>query len=168
MIKDVYKMKSNLPPVFGTEKILVAVDGSETSMRAVHYGNMFAGNSGAQLILLHVVQPPGFFGTSRSSTISVPSDSNLESHKKKSIEKAEKWIAKLASSITIESAKLKTQILDDSASSVAGAIVGYANQHRVDLIIVGNRGRGGFKGLIVDSLSQQIVDKAKCKVLVIK
>lgn len=37
-----------------------------------------------------------------------------------------------------------------------------------DMLVVGSRGRGGFKGLVLGSVSQQVVLHATCAVVVVR
>ena len=51
--------------------------------------------------------------------------------------------------------------------SIAEDIVAEAGERRSDLIVVGCRGRGGLKTLLVGSVSQAVIRLAECPVLVV-
>ena len=47
----------------------------------------------------------------------------------------------------------------------ANALISAAES--VDMLVVGSRGRGGFKGLLLGSVSHQIVQHSKCPVVIV-
>ena len=47
-------------------------------------------------------------------------------------------------------------------------IVNFANQHEVDLIVLGSRGLGGYARLLIGSVSNRVVHHANCPVLVVR
>jgi nucleotide-binding universal stress UspA family protein len=49
-----------------------------------------------------------------------------------------------------------------------GAIIDYAERGNVDLIVVGTRGKSGFKKVLLGSVAEDIVTYAYCPVLVVK
>jgi nucleotide-binding universal stress UspA family protein len=51
---------------------------------------------------------------------------------------------------------------------VAGAIIRYAEEHNVDLIVVGTRGRSSFTKLLLGSVGSAAVTYAHCPVMVVK
>jgi nucleotide-binding universal stress UspA family protein len=50
---------------------------------------------------------------------------------------------------------LKTELVV-TATSVAAAIVRYSEQHNIDLIVIGTRGRSGFKKLLLGSVASGV------------
>ena len=52
--------------------------------------------------------------------------------------------------------------------SPAPVIIDVAEEHGVDLIVMGSRGLGLVKGVLLGSVSQYVVENAKCAVMVVK
>ncbi|MGE3513217.1 MAG: universal stress protein, partial [Vicinamibacterales bacterium] len=55
-----------------------------------------------------------------------------------------------------------------TAVSPAAAIVEYANEAHVDLIIIGTHGRGGVAKLLMGSVAERVVRTANCPVLTVR
>jgi len=51
---------------------------------------------------------------------------------------------------------------------VVGSILEYAENEKIDLIVVGTRGRSGIKQLLIGSVAEGVVTYAHCAVLVVK
>lgn len=47
-------------------------------------------------------------------------------------------------------------------------IVDYAYEHQVDVIVIGNRGIGGFEKFVTGSVSDKVSKHAKCSVFIVK
>jgi nucleotide-binding universal stress UspA family protein len=60
----------------------------------------------------------------------------------------------------------KTIVL--TSNSPAHAIVSYANDAHIDLIVVGTRGRGGLEHMLMGSVAERVVRTAPCPVLTIR
>ncbi len=58
--------------------------------------------------------------------------------------------------------------IPEATTSVVETIVNQAVRENADLIIVGTRGLGAFKKLILGSVSNGVVSHAHCPVLVIR
>ena len=52
--------------------------------------------------------------------------------------------------------------------SIVSEIIEYAERENIDLIIMGTRGRTGFKKLLLGSVASGVVNFAHCPVLVIR
>lgn len=59
-------------------------------------------------------------------------------------------------------------ILIVSVSSIVGEIVGFADKEKVDLIILGTRGRTGFQKLLLGSVAEGVVNHSSCPVMIVR
>jgi nucleotide-binding universal stress UspA family protein len=153
-------------------KILVAIDGSEMSMKAAVYAIDIAKKDNSQLIALTVID----ISTARrvsSSFITAPTYGLKELEEKRkeaqqSLDKVEKLAAKENNTANNNNIQFKSEIIEDPTFRVGSAIVDYAERENVDLIVVGTKGRTGFKKMLLGSVASDIVTYAHCLVLVVK
>ncbi len=153
-------------------RILVTIDGSENSMKAAVYAIDIAKKDNSQLIALTVLD----ISTPRrvsSSFITAPTYGLKELEEKRkeaqqSLDKVEKLAAKENNTANNNNIQFKSEIIEDPISRAGSAIVDYAEQENVDLIVVGTRGRTGFKKMLLGSVASDVVTYAHCLVLVVK
>ena len=150
-------------------KILLTVDGSEQSMNAADYALAMAKkqDNNAQLIALHVLfSQTGYAYSTNMFGLVTPSSINelLQDAK----HEAQQWFDKIKEKMNENGdIQIKTEVVVSSTSVVA-AIVDYAEHEDVDLIIIGSRGRSGFKKLLLGSTASGVITYATCPVLVVK
>ena len=137
-------------------KIIVAVDGSEVSLRAAEHAARIAKQDGAGLIALHVVAVPPFEVQGQVA------DSYANARKD-----AKKWMKDVEEIAMRNGIGVKTEVLV-GAYSVVDAILGYAETTKADLIVTGTRGRTPSKRIVVGSVASGLVEYASCAVLVIR
>jgi len=136
------------------KNILVPVDGSEGSDRAITHAISIAEICEAKLNFLYVAN------INQLAINACLSDAILEAVTKagnvildRAMEMVPSGIAKEAFSET---------------GSPAVVILDFATSNNADLIVMGSRGLGIVKGVLLGSVSQYIVEQAKCPVLVVK
>jgi len=72
----------------------------------------------------------------------------------------------LCDEIAIPAAGIETRV-DVLESAAAPAIVQYAAQHDIDLIVIGTHGTSGFEHLLLGSVTEKVLRKARCPVLTV-
>jgi nucleotide-binding universal stress UspA family protein len=149
-------------------KILVAIDGSEHSMKAPEYAIGIARHNKAELIALTVLDITKIgYAASAFIASSMYGLDELERKRKE----AQEWLDKVGKLLASQKVKdddipFKSQI--EESMSVAGTIVDFAENQNIDLIVVGSRGRSGFTKLLLGSVASKVVTYATCPVLVTK
>jgi nucleotide-binding universal stress UspA family protein len=155
-------------------KILVAIDGSEISMKAAVYAIDIANRKGkeaenVQLIGLTVIELTNLSYSFFATASGYYEAEKLEVKRKEAQQSLDK-VEKLAVNNTNNNNKIqfKSEIIEDPISRIGSAIVDYAERENIDLIIVGSRGRSGFKKMLLGSVASDVVTFAYCPVLVVK
>jgi len=138
----------------------VAYDGSNDAAKATRLAASLSTTFDARLILVHVFSSPTI-ALSAASGMPGPDYGEMEVAAK---EAAEKVLSRGLQLITDSGARATGELIE--APSVVEAIVNYAENQKVDLIVVGTRGMTGFKKLILGSVSTGLISHAHCAVLV--
>lgn len=143
------------------DKILVGVDGSESSINAADYAAELAEEKGSELILISIAPEVPILAGSRSVSERVPElQSELERERKTMLENQ-----KVRLNEKFPELKITTMV---GTGSPSRNIVELSRNENVDLIIVGNRGRSGVATWMLGSVSRDIVESCTVPVLVVK
>jgi nucleotide-binding universal stress UspA family protein len=146
-------------------KILVAIDGSDNSSQAASLAIDIASKHGSELLVIHVLnitktfQAMGFYGVAHSKA--------LQNYVDEARMEAGLWFEKIKQEAKKVDVNVKTEVIEGPFSLVA-EIVNYAEQNKVDILIIGSRGRTGFKKLLLGSVAFGVVTYATCPVMVVK
>ena len=154
-------MNSNRIMARGFSKILLAIDGSESSRDAAHYAIELAKCNSAQLIAITVLHK----SLSSYGLAPAPNDSELDKEKQEL--KAKEWFEKVTHEAESTHINFRTELVDTQLS-IESAIVEYAEEEKVDLIVMGTRGLSGFKRLLLGSAALGVATYSTCPVLIIK
>jgi len=142
-------------------KILVAMhESSKSADKAVDYATRIAKDYNTILVVLYVVRTQA-----NLDTVTLPS--HVIDFKKQ----AQAYLTKISEKIhkhsdTENIVKVKTEIV--ASLKIADAIVDYAKDNHIDLIVVGPRGRSKLKSLVLGSVTSDVVRLANCPVLTVR
>jgi nucleotide-binding universal stress UspA family protein len=145
-------------------KILVGIDGSAASLEASRYAIAIAKRYNSQLIAIFVLHLHGIRSVS-STFITAPTYgvSGVEEEKRA----AQELLDRIKSEAHGVGVEVGTEIVG-GPTSVEATIVEYAEREGVSLIVIGTRGRTGFKRLLLGSVALGVVKYSHCPVMVIK
>lgn len=141
------------------KKILVAFDNAEKSKKAVTTAIEIAKYSKGEICLLTSVKMPSFISAASPDMIKV-----LENDSRKLFTEV---LKEYEEKIKKEGITVSSVILDESPGK---AIVRYAEKENIDIIVMGSGNRGSIGRLLegLGSVSNYVLQHAKCPVLIIK
>ena len=138
----------------GFRKILVALDGYPASLGAFKKAVEIAKTYGAEVVALQVEEDVPL----------LPAEKMMEAH-----------IDELVTSRPLDLAReygrragIEIKVIKKVGEPVAGIILETAEDEGIDLIILGDSRKSGFEKLYLGSVSQSVMENAKCPVMVIK
>jgi nucleotide-binding universal stress UspA family protein len=144
--------------------ILVALDGSESAGRALALAGDLAVRYGATLHLVHVVPRPMVVSEelrefARTERVDLPVAVEMSGLGQSII------AAGRAAAAAKKAHSVKTEVLSGDA---AERLLEYAREQAIDLIVLGRRGIGQIRGLLMGSVSWKVNSLAECPVLTVR
>jgi nucleotide-binding universal stress UspA family protein len=142
------------------KRILVPVDGSDTSLHALQTATRIAAESGGELRLVHVMDRTAYLtGYDPSGAASGALYEALNSS-------AKQILADGLAAARAAGAKAETAMVDELGTRLGDAVAKAATEWNADLIVVGTHGRSGPSRLLLGSGAEQIIRLAPVPVLV--
>ncbi len=135
------------PPRSAIKRIVVGVDGSDHSMRAVEWAAAQAQRSHDPLEIIAALDPGPQHLTGSDD------DQRMQDDIDEAKLRAQKRAPEIAVSSTTYEGPPELVLTRESAGA--------------DLLVVGSRGLGGFRGLLLGSVSRKCVHHSKCPVVVV-
>ncbi|MFV2032607.1 MAG: universal stress protein [Gammaproteobacteria bacterium] len=145
------------------KKILVATDASAASNRAVSMAAYMAACHDAELLIIHVIRD-----------MQLPAQMKEAPELEAFANKREDILRQVAETILHEAElrakkggakKVSTAI---GSGDPASSVIGFANRRNIDTIVVGTRGLGKVKGVLLGSVSRKITNNAEANCLVVR
>jgi nucleotide-binding universal stress UspA family protein len=146
------------------KNILVALDGSEPATRALALAVDLAVRYGATLHLVHVIPRPLVVSEelkdfARTEGVDLPVAVEMSGQGQSIL------AAGRASTAGKGLHNLRTEILTGDA---AEQLLQYAREQAIELIVLGRRGIGQIRGLLMGSVSWKVSSLAECSVLTVR
>jgi len=129
-------------------RIVVGVDGSEPAARALDWAAAEADRSGA-VLEIHTAYEPGYVFVSQDE---------IQEGMDGLVGEAAERVATLAPRVTTTT--------ETHEASPATVLIEASDG--ADLLVIGSRGFGGFKGLLLGSVSQKCSLHAKCSLVIVR
>lgn len=144
------------------QRILVPLDGSELAEQALPYATTLAQKFDAELILFRALQA--------YQIVPLPEFGVVPYEYEEIVEQAEgqarAYLEEVQERVREEDVRTRVAIL--KSQSVAEAIVDFAEQEEVDLIVKTTHGRSGLSRWVFGSVAIRVLEQAPCPVFLIR
>jgi nucleotide-binding universal stress UspA family protein len=132
-------------------RILVPTDGSATAEAAMEHAVDLATRYEADIHVLHVIDTLQY-------------DTSIESAVEPLRERGEEYVEQLVKTVPDTTISITTEI---EVGRPARSILAFVDEHDIDLIVMGTRGRGGLPRRLLGSVTSYVVTHAPVPVHVV-
>jgi nucleotide-binding universal stress UspA family protein len=152
----------------GMGRIVVGVDGSDGSRRALRWAADEARLRGADLEVVYAYEYHGSwlaYGVYEGATSPAQVDAiraNMESASREAAKAAQALVDRLVEGLDAPN------VTGEAVQSSHAAETLVEMSEDADMLVVGSRGRGGFRSLVLGSVSHQCAQHATCPVVIIR
>jgi nucleotide-binding universal stress UspA family protein len=151
-------LQANNGSRFRIKTILVPVDFSNCSREGLRYAIAFANEFGAKIVLMHATYLGYIYSAEGNALYDIP---GLQKAARKN---AERKMRELIRSVKFGAVKFETAFTEGSPVI---DICAFAKDHDINLIITSTHGFTGFTHVLIGSIAEQVVRRARCSVLVV-
>ncbi len=144
------------------KKILVPYDESDYSDKALEYALDLKKIYKSKIFVLHIISSGmryDLIGNDGNRT-------SLQLDNKMSVEEIEVFQS-LKKQLKKFKARLDIKVVI-ATKSISAEIIDFAEKNNIDLIVMGSKGRTGFKKLLLGSVASDVIAYANCPIIVIK
>lgn len=142
-------------------KILLAIDESRYAEAAIRQIIAQAGSQGAEVRVLHVIEPVPLFPDGQSWGY----DAEFGAVRKEQEKQAQELVSRAAKSLREVGCKVTTAVEFGFPKLV---ILDHAAEWHADLIVVGSHGRKGLDHFLMGSVSEAVARHAPCSVEIVR
>lgn len=136
-------------------KILVATDGSDNNLSAVHEAVRIAEECESTLYAVYVLDTTVFESASTDAPVT-----DLYRVLRKEAQESLDRVRNLAGNVSVEPVILE--------GKPAAKIIQYAEENGIDLIVMGTRGKSGIERFLLGSVADKVIRTTSVKVLIVK
>lgn len=136
------------------KRILLAVDGSENSIRSTHHAIALAENFNGAIDVLYVVDG----NKAKEDVLHATNKFEIEKKRKEKLNPIRELLKQSV-------AEFNTHVLHGEPGP---EIVAFANEKGFDCVVIGSRGLNNLQSFILGSVSHKVAKRADCPVLIVK
>lgn len=146
-------------------RLFVAVDGSEGAAEALAWTARLASATGAEVTAVHALEHPAYAGGYAPWMFGMASSPSGWDQEWRN------WADQIRQRLTDDWCRPLTRAGVPFRAEVilggVGELLAYVRAERADLLVVGRRGLGGFRELVVGSFSHQLIHHSPIPVIVV-
>ena len=139
-------------------KILVPIDGSENSLRALNHGLFLSSKLKSKITILYVIEVPPFVYIQSQKLINSVMIA---------LEKEAKDILDIGKN-QAKKYDIEPGMVFLEGGNIGSIIIDYDEKNNFDFIVIGSRGKGKFKQALLGNVSHRVLHHSKNPVLIVK